>query len=79
MLLIYKLKNINKKLVGILDIIKAYEAGTRNLWEMAKFLGVTKNFLEECIVHYRIKYGICFEIDNYIIYFKPTLGVIKMF
>ncbi|WP_442638227.1 hypothetical protein, partial [Rosenbergiella nectarea] len=39
----------NRKLVRVLDIIHAYESGTRNRYEMAEFIGVTESFLDECI------------------------------
>lgn len=69
----------NKKLVRILDLIKGYESGARNRFEMAEFLGVNESFLEECINYYKAKYGTYFVIDNYTIYFEPTLGIMKMF
>ncbi|EJO5349325.1 ImmA/IrrE family metallo-endopeptidase [Clostridium botulinum] len=68
-----------ENLVRILDIIKAYEAGTKNRYEMAQFIGVTERFLDESIKYYKAKYGTCFTIDNYTIYFEPNLGVVKMF
>ncbi|AUM91547.1 ImmA/IrrE family metallo-endopeptidase [Clostridium botulinum] len=69
----------NRKLVRILDIIRAHEAGTRNRYELAEFIGVSESFLDECINYYKAKYGTCFTIDNYTVYFEPTLGIVKMF
>ena len=46
--------------------------------ELAEFLNVTEDFLEESIQHYREKYGLYCEIDHYIVYFDP-LGVLEMF
>lgn len=68
-----------EKLVGIIDIINAYNAGTRNRYEMAEYLEVTEDFLESSIQHYKEKYGVFFEIDNYIVYFEPNFGVMKKF
>ncbi|KIN81956.1 ImmA/IrrE family metallo-endopeptidase [Clostridium botulinum] len=68
-----------EKLVGIIDIINAFNAGTRNRYEMAEYLEVTEDFLESSIQHYKEKYGVLFEIDNYIVFFEPNFGVMKKF
>lgn len=63
--------------IGLLGLIRAYEHGCRNRFEIAEYLEVTEEVLEECISYYRKKYGICQSVDNYIIYFVPTLTVFK--
>ncbi|APU60198.1 ImmA/IrrE family metallo-endopeptidase [Clostridium botulinum] len=68
-----------EKLVGIIDIINAFNAGTKNRYEMAEYLEVTEDFLESSIQHYKEKYGVLFEIDNYIVFFEPNFGVMKKF
>lgn len=68
-----------KKLVGITDIINAFNSGVRNRYELAEYLNVTEYFLNEAINHYKEKYGLYYEIDNYIVYFEPKFGVLKMF
>ncbi|WP_366927932.1 hypothetical protein [Clostridium sp.] len=67
-----------EKLVGIIDIINAFKANARNRCDMAEYLNVTEDFLDASIQHYREKYGLCCEIDHYIVYFDP-LGVLEMF
>lgn len=62
--------------IGLTGLIRAYEAGCRNLYEMAEFLDATEEYLREAIQCYRSKYGICVAVDNYIIYFEP-LAVMK--
>lgn len=57
--------------IGLIGLIKAYEAGCRNLFEMADFLDATEEYLKEAIQCYKSKYGICAVVDNYIIYFEP--------
>ena len=57
--------------IGLTGLIRAYEAGCRNLYEMAEFLDATEEYLREAIQCYRSKYGICVDVDNYIIYFEP--------
>lgn len=66
------------RLIGLAGLIEAYEHGCRNRYEIAEFLEVTDEFLEECIECYRDKYGIYTTVDNYIIYFIPNLMVTEM-
>lgn len=66
------------KLIGLTGIIRAFEAGCQSDQEAADYLNVTAEYLHEAIECYRDKYGVCKEIDNYIIYFIPNLAVIKM-
>ena len=63
--------------VGLIGIIKSYEARCRNLHEMAEYLDVTEEYLEEAIDCYKAKYGLYVSVDNYIIYFEPSV-VIKI-
>ena len=65
-------------LIGLRGIIQAYEAGCRNLYEMAEYLEVTEEYLKEALECYRKKHGVFATLDNYAIYFKPTLGVMKL-
>ena len=63
--------------IGLTGLIRAYEAGCRNLYEMSEYLDATEEYLMEAIDCYKSKYGLCTSIDNYIIYFEP-LAVIKL-
>lgn len=63
--------------IGLTGLIRAYEAGCRNLYEMAEFLDATEEYLREAIRCYRSKYGVCAAIDNYVIYFEP-FAVMRM-
>lgn len=65
------------KLIGLSGIINAFRAGCHNRHEIAEFLDVTEEYLQECIDCYRDKYGVCTEVDNYIIYFIPNLAVME--
>ena len=64
--------------IGLLGIIKSYEHGCRNLYDMAEYLEVTEEFLKDALERYRQKYRMYTAVDNYIIYFEPGLGVVKM-
>lgn len=66
------------KLIGLLGIVKSYEHGCRSLYDMAEYLEVTEEFLKDALERYRQKYGMYTIVDNYIIYFEPGLGVVKM-
>ena len=66
------------RLIGLVGLIEAYEHGCQNQYEIAEFLEVTDEFLEECINCYRDKYGIGTTVDNYIVYFIPQLSVMKL-
>lgn len=63
--------------IGLTGLIRAYEAGCRNFFEMAEYLDATEEYLKEALLCYKSKYGICTAVDNYIIYFEP-FAVIKM-
>ena len=65
-----------KRLVTLKNIIKAFEAGCRNLYEIAEYMEVTEEFLKDAFATYNAMYGKCKKRGNYIIYFDPP-GVYK--
>lgn len=62
--------------IGLHGIIKSFKCGDRSLYEMADRLEVTEEFLFNALEYYKSKYGICTYLDNYIIFFEPTLAVV---
>jgi hypothetical protein len=68
-----------KRLVGIVDLINAYRHGVKGRYELAEFLNVPEWFLLEAIEYYKGKYGTCYKIDNYIIFFEPSFGIMEFF
>lgn len=66
------------KMIGIDGIISAYKHGCRTKYDIAEFLEVTEEFLLEALNHYKTKYGVYTQIDNYVIYFEPTLGILEL-
>lgn len=64
-----------ERLVPPEKLILAYKEGCQSRYETADFLRVTEDFLEQCIEHYRNKYGpmLAFN-DRFTLYFDP-LGV----
>lgn len=63
--------------IGLTGLIRAYEEGCRNLYEMAECLDVTEEYLRNALQCYRSKYGECVSVDNYLIYFEPKFAVIQ--
>ena len=66
-----------KKLVGITQLIDAYELGIRNRYELSEYLNVTEDFIEEAINYYHELYGMYVKLDNYAVYFNQ-LAVMEM-
>ena len=60
------------KLIGLHGIIYCHKAHYTTSYEMADYLGVTEEFLQEALQCYRSKYGLCVQYDNYVIYFDPV-------
>lgn len=66
------------KLIGLSGLIKAYEAGCQDKYEVAEFLGVTDEYLQDCVECYRDKYGTGTALNGYYIMFIPHLAIGKM-
>lgn len=66
------------KMIGLTGIINSYEHGCRSIHETADYLNISEEFLIEALNYYKNKYGICTAINNYVIYFEPTLGIAKI-
>ncbi|HHU63975.1 MAG TPA: ImmA/IrrE family metallo-endopeptidase [Clostridiales bacterium] len=65
-----------KRLVSLKKLIKAYEAGCRNMYEMAEYIGVTEKFLWTAFATYNAIYGKYRKHGKYLIYFDPP-GIYK--
>ena len=52
-----------EKLVSLKKLIEAYEAGVKNSYDLADFLGVTEDFLQNALKHYHEKFGL-YEIGR---------------
>lgn len=66
------------KLIGLSGLIRAFEAGCQDRFEVAEYLGVTDEYLCDCLEAYRDKYGIGTTVDNYYVMFIPHLAVGKV-
>ena len=66
-----------RKMFDLVDLVAAYKYGCRNRYEIAEYLGVTEQFLEEALHTYKEKNGLYTKIDRYMICFEPlTVGEI---
>lgn len=68
-----------ERLVRMVDLINAHKAGIKGRYELADFLEIPEWFLLEAIEYYKSKYGTCYKIDNYLIYFSPNFGIMEFF
>ncbi|WP_107923461.1 ImmA/IrrE family metallo-endopeptidase [Lysinibacillus parviboronicapiens] len=67
-----------EKLVPLTKLVQAHKLHIANRYELADFLNVTEDFLDDALDWYKSKYGLYVPIDNFTICFEP-LGVIEMF
>ncbi len=63
--------------IGLSGIIQGCRQCCQNRHELADFLNVSEEFLQEALDCYRGKYGIMTELDGCIIMFEPALAVIE--
>ena len=63
--------------IGLNGLIDAFNYGCKNLNDIADFLNVTEEYLNDAVTYYTSKYGIKHQIDNYTILFSPNLQVLK--
>lgn len=66
------------KLVGLRGIVDAYLHHCESLSESAEYLDVTEEFLIDSLCYYKNKYGICAQIDNYVIMFEPSIAILEL-
>lgn len=64
--------------IGLMGLVRAFEHGCRSVSDIAEYLDVTEEYLKEAVDCYRSKYGVYATVDNYVVYFTPTLGVLKI-
>ena len=66
------------KLIGLMGIINAYKAGCKTQHDMANYLDVDESFLADALKRYKSKYGVFTTIDDYIIYFEPSIAILEL-
>lgn len=60
-----------EKLISLQDIVDSFKNGCHNLYEMANFFEVTECYVQDCIAHYKRKYGLSTFCGDYLIRFEP--------
>lgn len=66
------------RLIGLSGIVRAYQRGCRNRFEVADYLGVTEELLQAALKRYKEKYGPYTRIDEeHLLYFEP-LGIMEL-
>lgn len=66
------------RLIGLTGIINSYKAGYFTLHDMAEYLEVTEEFLNEALMYYKSKYGECVQVNNYAVCFEPSFGILEL-
>lgn len=66
------------KLIGLNRIVNAFKHGCKSKSDMADYLNVTEEFLLEALQCYKNKYGTYTQVNNYIIYFEPSICVLEL-
>lgn len=69
----------HKLLIEPVDFVHAFKSGITNRYELAEFLDITEEVLEEIISNFKMKYGIGHIIDNYYLKLEPYFGIVKLF
>lgn len=68
------------KLIGLVKIIDAFEHHCQNSFEIAEYLEITEQFLQDTINAYHNRYGFYVQCGDYTIKFGDTsIGIIKNF
>ena len=67
-----------RRAFDLIDLISAYKYGCRNRYELAEYLEVTEQFLQDALDTYKEKFGLCTKVDKYVVFFEP-LGILEVF
>ena len=68
-----------RKLLQPTDLIRAFENKCINRYEIAEYLDVTEEFLDETINYFKTQYPNGYMVDNYYIQFIPNLQILVWF
>ncbi|EHT1770633.1 ImmA/IrrE family metallo-endopeptidase [Staphylococcus pseudintermedius] len=61
----------NESVISLQGLINAFNYGVQNIYDLALYFEVTKNFVLDTIQHYKQKYGLRTRYGKYIIEFEP--------
>lgn len=60
-----------ERLISSQDIIDSFKHGCHNLYTLANFFEVSEGFVQDCLAHYKRKYGLSTFCGDYLIQFEP--------
>ena len=66
------------KLVSLNDLIKAHNHGCQSRFEIAEYLEVTEEFLQDALLRYEAKYGSGVLVGEYFLSFSQGLMIYKI-
>ncbi|EGQ1629933.1 ImmA/IrrE family metallo-endopeptidase [Staphylococcus pseudintermedius] len=61
----------NESVISLQGLINAFNYGVQNIYDLALYFEVTKDFVLDTIQHYKQKYGLSVSYGGYIIKFEP--------
>ncbi len=61
----------NESVITLQGLINAFNYGVQNIYDLALYFEVTKDFVLDTIQHYKQKYGLNTRCGNYLIQFDP--------
>ncbi|MDT3959493.1 ImmA/IrrE family metallo-endopeptidase [Staphylococcus kloosii] len=68
---VYARRYAMEQLIPLKGIIDSFKHGCHNLYEMASFFEVSEGFVQDCLAHYKRKYGLSTLCGDYLIQFEP--------
>ncbi|HEC2172257.1 TPA: ImmA/IrrE family metallo-endopeptidase [Staphylococcus delphini] len=63
----------NESVITLQGLINAFNYGVQNIYDLALYFEVTKDFVLDTIQHYKQKYGLRTHCGKYIIEFEPLI------
>ena len=68
-----------KKLIELPQLVEAFKYGCRNRYEIAEFLDVTEDFLEDSLNYFKTQYPQGCLLNSYFIQFYPNFQITVWF
>ncbi|EGQ3567239.1 ImmA/IrrE family metallo-endopeptidase [Staphylococcus pseudintermedius] len=63
----------NESVITLQGLINSFNYGVQNIYDLALYFEVTKDFVLDTVQHYKQKYGLRTRYGNYIIEFEPLI------
>lgn len=66
-------RHANESVITLQGLINAFDYSVQNIYDLATYFEVTKDFVLDTIQHYKQKYGLRTRYGKYIIEFEPLI------